>query len=112
MISSTCSTAISDSRPPSGLRALSATGPRLSAERAVDGDLVQRVLEHVEVRERESRRLREINLEAAHERGVCAQERVPGRQSAPTWQLTSHEPSEKTSDIRLRSYLHTQPTSR
>src|SRR5438094_9359249 len=49
-----------------------------------------------------------VNLEAAHEGGGCPQERVPGLQSASARQLVSYEPSEKTGDVGLGRYLHTQ----
>src|SRR5207302_784256 len=64
--------------------------------------------EHIEVCQRESCRLRETNLEAAHEGGVCPQERVPCLESTPARQLASYEPVEKSSSVGFRRYLHTQ----
>src|SRR5207245_2124341 len=75
------------------------------AKRAVDGDLVQSVLE---VGERRLLPLREIDVGAGQGRRVGPQDRVPHPQSAAARQLMSHEPSEKTGDVGLRRYLHTQ----
>ena len=65
--------------------------------------------EHVEVGQGEPRRLREIDLEPAHERGVRLEERAPGLEPVPVRQGLGHEPIEETGNLGLGIYLRTQP---
>src|SRR5439155_8589918 len=68
--------------------------------------------EYVEVGQREPGRLRQVELEAAHEGGVCAQKRIPSPEPGSVRQLARREPIEQISRSAFRRYLHVQPSDR
>jgi hypothetical protein len=62
--------------------------------------------DHVEEGLSQSRRLCEVGLEPAHERGMCPEERCPGLEAAPVGQSLRPEPFEESSHLGFGISLH------